>query len=282
MKSSASHQQDLALREFINRAGDHRLLTKQEELALAKRIERGDLAAKDELIRCNVRLVLSVAAKWGSGTSLEMADLVQEGMLGLIRAVEKFDWRKGFRFSTYAMMWISQSIQRGMTDKDPSIRIPTHIAQRTRKVALARQRLLAADVGAEPTVHDLAEATGLPAEEIEALDGLSRVAASLDQPVGDDGDTTLANLIGDRSVPGVEATVLADVTVDTIRGRIDALPHREAQIVRLRFGLDEEPLTHAAIAQRVGTSRAVVRSLEARALERLATDREMRELRFAA
>ena len=281
MKPSTFHKQDIALREFVNRAGDHRLLTGPEEIALAKRIERGDLEAKDELIRCNVRLVLSVAAKWGSGTSLELADLVQEGMLGLIRAVEKFDWRKGFRFSTYAMMWISQAIQRAMADRDQSIRIPTHLVQRTRKVALARHRLTAAD-GAEPTAEELAEATGIPADEIETLESMSRVTASLDQPLSDDSETTLANVVGDRSVPGVEAVVLDDLTTELIRGRIEDLPAQEAQVVRLRFGLDEEPLTQSAIAKRVGASRATVRSLEERALARLATDRRLIELRLAA
>jgi RNA polymerase primary sigma factor len=178
-----------ALDQLLQRANEFRLLRPAEELELAQRIERGDLVAKERLINCNLRLVVSIARRY-QGHGLTLNDLVQEGMLGLIRAAEKFDWRKGFRFSTYATLWIRQAIQRGLDNTGRPVRIPAHIAQRERTVNRVEAEL-SASLNREPTEEEIAERAKLPLDEVKAVRDLTRVTTSLDAPVGDDGDTTL-------------------------------------------------------------------------------------------
>ena len=183
-----------ALTMFLREAGRHPLLTAAQEIALARRIERGDLAAKERLVTHNLRLVVSIARRYPPGEHLTLADLVQEGVLGLIRAAEKFDWRKGFRFSTYATLWIRQAIQRGIADRGRPIRLPTNVELRERKVARARTALTLR-LGREPTDEEVAEAAGVGLERIAELQAAARVVASLDRPLEGGDEATLGDLL---------------------------------------------------------------------------------------
>ena len=219
----------------------HPLLTAAEEIELTKRIERGDLAAKERMINSNLRLVVSQARRY-QGHGLAMEDLVQEGMLGLIRAVEKFDWRRGFKFSTYGTLWIRQAIQRGLQNHGRTIRVPVHVAQRQVKVRKIESDL-STKLSREPTDEEIAVVAELPVEEVAELRELSRGLASLDQPVGDDGETALGELLAsDRPEPTEEvATADRDQRISAVVGQ---LPEDERNVIRLRFGLaGDEPLT---------------------------------------
>src|SRR3954452_15881463 len=180
-----------ALQLFLNELRRYPLLTKDEEIELAKRIEQGDLEAKEQMIQSNLRLVVSIAKKY-QGQELSLLDLIQEGIFGLIRAAEKFDYRKGFKFSTYATFWIRQAIQRGLANKARTIRIPVHIGQRERKIVRA-QRELGARLGREPTDAEVAAEAELPLEQIDEVREVTRTVTSLDRPVGEEGETALGD-----------------------------------------------------------------------------------------
>jgi RNA polymerase primary sigma factor len=269
-----------ALGLFFKQASRYPLLTAEEEVELAKRIERGDLEAKERMINSNLRLVISQARRF-QGQGLPMGDLVQEGMLGLIRAVEKFDWRKGFKFSTYAVLWIKQSIQRGLANSGSTIRIPVHIGQRERKVR-KHERELAVALGRQPTDAEIAEATGLPEEQVREALELTRHLASLDQGVGEDGETPLGDLLpSERPQPEEEVVnSLGDARVREIVGR---LPDEERDVVTLRFGLmGDEPASPRETGAQLGLSTARARKLEEQALRRLAESDELEGLGQAA
>jgi RNA polymerase primary sigma factor len=270
-----------ALDQYLAEAARHRLLTSAEELALAKRIERGDLRAKEELITHNLRLVVSIARRY-QGAELTLLDLIQEGTLGLIRASEKFDWRKGFRFSTYATLWIRQAIGRALANHSRTIRLPVGVAQRERKLARARSELAAAR-GREPTLDELTAATGLTVRDVEATDAAARVVASLDMPTLHRGGTPLGDLL-----PGTAAEPVEEVVVSlerrAVRRAVDALPERERTVVKRRFGMngDPRPESHATIARDLGVTVREVRSLETLALTKLSRLRELDALFRAA
>jgi RNA polymerase primary sigma factor len=269
-----------ALGLFFKRASRYPLLTAEEEVELAKRIERGDLEAKERMINSNLRLVISQARRF-QGQGLPMGDLVQEGMLGLIRAVEKFDWRKGFKFSTYAVLWIKQSIQRGLANSGSTIRIPVHIGQRERKVR-KHERELAVKLGRQPTEAEIAESAGLPEDQVREALELTRHLASLDQGVGEDGETPLGDLLPSER-PEPEEEVVTSLGDARVRELVGQLPEEERDVITLRFGLlgDEPASAREAGAQLgVGTRRA--RELEEQALRRLAESGELEELRQAA
>ncbi len=197
-----------SLQLFFNEARRYPLLTADEEIELAKRIEKGDLAAKDRMVNSNLRLVISVARKY-QGQGLPLTDLIQEGMLGLIRAVEKFDWRKGFKFSTYGTLWIRQAIGRGLANSGRTVRLPVHIVARARKIADA-ERKLAVELGRSPTEEEIAAAVELPLDEVADIRRADRGPASLDQGVGEDGDTALGDLVA-ADGPTVEEEVATDL-----------------------------------------------------------------------
>nr|MDP8944049.1 sigma-70 family RNA polymerase sigma factor [Actinomycetota bacterium] len=249
-----------SLQLFFNEARRHPLLTAPEEVELAQRIERGDMEAKDRLINSNLRLVISVARKY-QGQGLPLGDLVQEGMLGLIRAAEKFDWRKGFKFSTYGTLWIRQAIQRGLENSGRTIRLPVHIGQRARKIART-ERALTVKLGREPTEEEIADAVEVPLEEVVELRATDRPLASLDQPVGEDGETALGDLMADdRPEPAEE--VVANASARAVREAIDRLPERQREVVRLRFGVGGEgPVPLRETGRRLGLSAERVRQLE--------------------
>jgi RNA polymerase primary sigma factor len=266
--------------QFMAEATRHRLLTAAEEIALAKRIERGDLAAKEQLITHNVRLVVAIARRY-QGTDLALLDLIQEGTIGLIRASEKFDWRKGFRFSTYATLWIRQAIGRALANQSRTIRLPTHVAHRERRLARIRAAL-AAELGREPTLEEAAEAAGMPPDEAAALANASRVVTSLDRPVGE-GETTLGELHPSDGADVGEEVVL-NLRRDAIRRAVHDLREPDREVVRLRFGIDgdPEPQSEAAVGRRLGLTQREVRAIERRALAALARLRELEALSDAA
>jgi RNA polymerase primary sigma factor len=264
---------------FLNQAGRYPLLTADEEIELAKRIERGDLAAKERMINSNLRLVVSNARRY-RGLGLPLQDLVQEAMLGLIRAAEKFDWRRGYKFSTYATLWIRQAIQRGLDNTGRPIRLPAHIAQRQRNLNRAEAEL-SVKLDREPTDEELAARLELPVEEVAALRDLSRVTASLDAPVGE-GETTLGELQGGES-PAPEGEVIERQRERDVEAALDELPEREAEILRLRFGTGgTAPASTREIGRKLGIGEERVRQLEAKALEHLARRGSLDSWRAAA
>ncbi|MDQ6915566.1 MAG: sigma-70 family RNA polymerase sigma factor [Actinomycetota bacterium] len=271
-----------ALQLFLNEAARYPLLRPEEEIELSQRIERGDMEAKDRMINSNLRLVVSIARKYQGVGDLSLLDLIQEGVLGLIRAVEKFDWRKGFRFSTYATLWIRQAIQRGLADRGRMIRLPVNVAQRERKIATV-ERQLATRLGREPTNEEVAEAAELPVEQVAEMKDMARTVTSLDMPVGDEEDTALGSLLpSDAASPEEEVSI--DLAQEVVRRTVDELPERERDVIKLRFGLngDREPLPLTQVGRKVGVSAETVREIEKRALAHLALRRELEALRDAA
>jgi RNA polymerase sigma factor (sigma-70 family) len=265
---------------FLRRARMHPLLTAAEEVELAKRIERGDLEAKERMINSNLRLVVSQARRY-QGHGLAMEDLIQEGMLGLIRAVEKFDWRRGFKFSTYGTLWIRQAIQRGLQNSGRTIRVPVHIAQRQVKVRKIESELNTR-LGREPTDEEIAAVAELTSDEVAELRELSRGLASLDQPVGEDGETAFGELLASDRPGPVEELVQSD-RERRIGEVIGQLPEDERKVIRLRFGLHgDDPLTLRQTGTELGIPVAQARELEQRGLRRLASSHELEDLREAA
>jgi RNA polymerase primary sigma factor len=269
-----------ALQLFLNEIRRYPLLSAEEEIELAKRIEAGDLEAKERMINSNLRLVVSIAKKY-QGQELSLLDLIQEGIFGLIRAAEKFDWRKGYKFSTYATFWIRQAIQRGLANKARTIRIPVHIGQRERRIARA-DRDLQTRLGREPTDEEIAAAAELPLEQVEEVRDAARTVTSLDRPVGDEGDAALGDLIEGGARP-VDEEVEVSLSEELLRRTIDDLPDPEREVIRLRFGLGgEEPQPLRETGRRLGVSAERVRQLESRALKKLAMRRELEAIRGGA
>lgn len=271
-----------ALAQFLDGIGRHRLLRPDEELELSRLIETGDLAAKERLISSNLRLVVSIARQFQGNHDLCLLDLIQEGVLGLVRAAEKFDHRKGLRFSTYATLWIRQAIQRGIADRGRTIRLPTNVAQRERKIG-AVQRRLTVELGREPAVEEVARAANLPVEQVQEMWEVSRIVASLDQPVGDEGDAQLGDMLPSQGKP-IEDEVHVTLAESTVRETLKELPNAERQVIKLRFGIDgsNEPLPLAQIARELGMAPKEVRRLEERGLRTLSLNRELQALREAA
>jgi RNA polymerase primary sigma factor len=269
-----------ALDLFMRDIRRYPLLTKQEEGDLARRVEQGDLSAKERMINSNLRLVVSVAKRY-QGHELPLSDLIQEGMLGLIRAAEKFDYRKGFKFSTYATFWIRQAIQRGLANKARTIRIPVHIGQRERKIVRA-ERELGARLGRDPSDLEIAKEAELPEEQVEEVRAAARTVTSLDRAVGEDGDTAFGDLLPSDG-PEMEEEIQVSLAQETLRRTVGDLPEPERSVIRLRYGIDgEEPKALRETGRRLELSAERVRQLELRALERLSSHREIDALRDAA
>ena len=269
-----------ALQLFLNEAGRWPLLTAEEEVELAKRIERGDKEAKDRMINSNLRLVVSIAKRY-QGHGLSLLDLIQEGIIGLIRAVEKFDWRRGFKFSTYATWWIRQAVQRGVANKSRTIRIPVHIAEREQRIARA-ERELAPKLGRQPTEEEVAKHAKLPLKQVREVREAARAITSLDRPLGDEGESALGDLIaGEQAAPEEDVTVSLEQQV--LRRAGAQLPEREREVLKLRYGMngDRDPASLEAIGRQLGLTRERVRQIEANALEQLAVNREIEALKVA-
>jgi RNA polymerase primary sigma factor len=262
-----------ALQLFLREAGRHPLLNAAQEVELAKLIERGDRQAKQRMIQSNLRLVVSIAKHYRN-QGLPFLDLIQEGTLGLIRATEKFDWRRGFKFSTYATWWIRQAVARALADKARTIRMPVHIVERSQKLSRAERNLWAA-LGREPTLEEIAAEANLPLQQALEVRAAARASASLDAPVSDGEDMLLGDFVaGEGPTPEelVESSLRSQILADALL----ALPDRSRAVVVLRYGLgDADPKTLEEIGRRLGLTRERVRQIEVEALKRLATLHEM-------
>jgi RNA polymerase primary sigma factor len=253
---------------FMNDAGRYPLLTAAEEVALAKRVERGDRTAKERMINSNLRLVVSIAKRY-QGSGMHLGDLIQEGVIGLNRAVEKFDWRRGYKFSTYATWWIRQACQRAVSNQSATIRVPTHVHERRVKLARARQRLQAASGGDDPTVEELAQATGLELRYVEEALGAVEANVSLNQTIGSDGDGEFGDLFADDSAADPMEEAADAYRRQSVRNAVGRLPERERRVLELRFGFDGESTSLEAIGRELGMSRERVRQVERDALAKL-------------
>jgi RNA polymerase primary sigma factor len=262
-----------ALQLFLREAGRHTLLTAAQEVALAKRVERGDMEAKQLMIQSNLRLVVSIAKNYRN-QGLPFLDLIQEGTLGLIRAVEKFDWRRGFKFSTYATWWIRQAVARALADKARTIRMPVHIVERLQKMNRS-ERSLWAVLGREPTLEEIAEEANLTVQQVQEVRAAARASSSLDAPVGEAEDAVLGDFVAaDEPLP--EERVELELRSQALQVALASLPERDLEVLTMRYGLGgTEPKTLEQIGRQLGLTRERVRQIELDSLRRLAVQHEM-------
>jgi RNA polymerase primary sigma factor len=269
-----------ALQTFLSDVRRYPLLTAQQELRLAKRIEQGDREARDLMIQANLRLVVAIARHY-QGQGLSLLDLIQEGVLGLIRAVEKFDWRRGNKFSTYSTWWIRQAVGRGLHNKSRTIRLPVYLAQRERRV-LRAERELAGRLGREPTDAEVGEEAAASLAEVSAVREMARASVSIDRPLVEDEGATFGDLIPAPD-PEPDVLVMAGLRNEAVRRALDNLAPRQRTVLCLRFGIGERaPLTLEQVGAVIGLSGERVRQIERDALSRLAATREMAPFRDAA
>jgi RNA polymerase primary sigma factor len=258
---------------FLREVGRHPLLTPAEEVELAKRLERGDLDAKQQMIESNLRLVVSIAKHYRH-QGLPFLDLIQEGTLGLIRAVEKFDWRRGYKFSTYATWWIRQAAARALADQARTIRLPVHIVERRQKMKRA-ERTLSTQLGREPALAEIAEEANLPLQQAHEVRAAARASASLDQPVAEQQDALLGDFVAGDDPPPEEKADLS-LRRQALAQALAMLPDRDRQVLALRYGLGgAEAKTLDDVGLRLGLSRERIRQIERDSLTRLATLREL-------
>jgi RNA polymerase primary sigma factor len=267
-----------SLRLYLRAIGRVGLLTSAQEVDLASRIERGDMAAKQHMIEANLRLVVSIA-KGYMGRGLGFLDLIQEGSLGLIRAVEKFDHRRGYKFSTYATWWIRQAVTRAIADKARTIRIPVHMAERLSKLGQV-ERQLVQQLGREPTTEELAEALDRPVREVKEMKRIAQSPISLERPVGEDEDSELGDLIeDDGSISPLDQTI-DNLRRETLARALASLPARERGVIAMRYGLDgEEPRTLEEVGRAFGVTRERIRQIETHTLRKLKSLPEAERLR---
>ena len=266
------------VRLYLREIGKVPLLTAQQEVALAKRIERKDMEAKAALIEANLRLVVSIAKRY-VGRGMTLLDLVQEGNLGLIRAVEKFDWRRGFKFSTYATWWIRQAITRAIADKSRNIRLPVHMVETITKL-IRIQRQLLQDMGRDPSPEEIAAEMGITPDRVQEILKISQETVSLESPVGDEGDSQLGDFVEDeRAVAPLEAVdeVMQNEELDRV---LALLTKRERTVLELRYGLrGGNPMTLEEVGKRFGVTRERIRQIEVKTLAKLKAYREAQHLR---
>ncbi len=256
------------VRQYLREIGKYPLLTAEEEVELAKQFEKGIKKAKDKLIESNLRLVVSIAKKY-IGRGLSLLDLIQEGNQGLIRAVEKYDWRRGFKFSTYATWWIRQAITRAIADQARTIRIPVHMVETINKLYRTSQRLMQ-DLGREPTYEEIAEELGITPDKVREIFKISQEVTSLDTKVGEDEDSTLGDFVADEVRPTPVDTASRQLLKDHLDEVLSTLTEREAKVLTLRFGLDGgQPNTLEEVGRVFGVTRERIRQIEAKALRKL-------------
>ncbi len=270
----ARNGEEDGIRRYLNEIARHSLLTKDDEVRLAKRIEANDMAAKNALVEANLRLVVSIAKRY-TGRGLTLLDLIQEGNLGLIRAVEKFDWRRGFKFSTYATWWIRQAITRALADQSRTIRIPVHMVERMNRVHRTR-RMLVQKHNREPSPEEIGRELEMPAKQVEEILKLGHEPVSLEAPVGsEEGEAQLADFIEDATWDRPLEVVAQRLRDADLEEALQSLPWRERRVLELRYGLaGEGPMTLEDIGLKVGVTRERVRQIEARTLLRLKASHE--------
>jgi len=270
-----------SLRLYLRAIGQVDLLTAQQEVELAKRIERGDMLAKRQMVEANLRLVVSIA-KGYLGRGLSFLDLIQEGSLGLIRAVEKFDYRRGYKFSTYATWWIRQAVTRAIADKARTIRIPVHMVEKLNRVAHV-ERQLVQKLGREPEPAEIAEELRWPVSDVRDILRVAQLPVSLEKPVGDEDESELGDFVADDAVlePFEEAS--EHLQKEGVRRALEALPERERQVIELRYGLSgAEPLTLEEVGKTFGVTRERIRQIENNTLKKLKRLPEAQMLREAS
>ena len=257
-----------SLQLFLNEAGRYPLLTAAEEVELAKLIERGDVAAKNRMINSNLRLVVSIAKKY-QGHGLSLLDLIQEGIIGLIRAVEKFDWRRGYKFSTYATWWIRQAVARAIADKGRTIRMPVHVVEKLNKINRS-ERKLRGELAREPTALEIAVDLGLTVEEVEQIKRSAQTPVSLEKPVGDEDESEFGHFLTDESEPLPDEAAEVALRRDALRSILGALSPRERQVLELRYGLDgRQPRTLDEVGRAFNVTRERIRQIEHQSLKKL-------------
>ena len=266
------------VRMYLREIGKIPLLTPVEEIELAKRVEEGDGEAKKKLIEANLRLVVSIAKKY-IGRGLSFLDLIQEGNLGLIRAVEKFDYRKGFKFSTYATWWIRQAITRAIADQARTIRIPVHMVETINKL-IRVSRQLVQQLGREPTTEEIAQALGLPPEKVEDIQRIAQEPVSLETPIGEEEDSQLGDFLEDKESPNPEEATAGQLLREQLEEMLDELTEREREVLRLRFGLEDgHAHTLEEVGKRFNVTRERIRQIEAKALRKLRHPSRSKRLR---
>jgi RNA polymerase primary sigma factor len=270
-----------SLQLFLKDIGKVRLLTAQEEVDLAKRIERGDLDAKQKMVESNLRLVVSIAKNYRN-QGLPFLDLIQEGTLGLVRAAEKFDYRKGFKFSTYATWWIRQAIARALADKARTIRIPVHVVEKLNKIGRAERKLVT-ELGREPTPEEIAEVTGIDPEEVDQIKRSAQAPVSLEKPVGDEEESEFGQFIADEKAESPFERAADLLTKEALREALENLSYRERRVLELRYGLGgEHPRTLDEVGRTFNVTRERIRQIENQSLKKLQSLAEAQKLREVA
>ena len=265
---AAEYNLDDPVRMYLKEIGQIRLLSAEEEVELAKRVSEGDQGAKNKLTEANLRLVVSIAKKY-SGRGLHILDLIQEGNTGLIRAVDKFDWTKGNKFSTYATWWIRQAITRAIADQARTIRVPVHMVEVINKATRCNRKLVQ-ELGREPTVEEIAAELGLPVEKIIEANRTAADTLSLDTPVGDEEDTSIGSFVEDDRTPGPADATSNALLAEALKDILDTLTDREADVLRMRFGMyDGRTHTLEEVGQIFGVTRERIRQIENKAIRKL-------------
>jgi RNA polymerase primary sigma factor len=266
------------LQLFLKGIGKVRLLTAREEVDLAKRIERGSFEAKQKMVESNLRLVVSIAKNYRN-QGLPFLDLIQEGTIGLVRAAEKFDYRRGFKFSTYATWWIRQAIARSIADKARTIRIPVHIVERLNQIGRA-QRKLVTGLGREPSAEEIAELTGIEPDEVESIKRSAQAPISLEKPVGDDEQSEFGQLIADDHAESPYERAVEILTNEALRDALENLSYRERRVLELRYGLgDQHPRTLDEVGRTFNVTRERIRQVEHQAIRKLQNLNQAQQLR---
>jgi RNA polymerase primary sigma factor len=265
------------LQLFLKGIGKVRLLTAQEEVDLSKRIERGSIEAKQRMVESNLRLVVSIAKHYRN-QGLPFLDLIQEGTLGLVRATEKFDYRRGFKFSTYATWWIRQAIARSLADKARTIRIPVHVVEKLNRIGRAERKLVTG-LGREPTAEEIAEVTGIEPEEVESIRRSAQAPISLEKPVGDEDQTEFGQLIADERAESPYQRAVEVLTNEALRDALENLSYRERRVIELRYGLgDQQPRTLDEVGRTFNVTRERIRQIEHKSLKKLQQLQETQRL----
>ncbi|HWM13956.1 MAG TPA: sigma-70 family RNA polymerase sigma factor, partial [Gaiellaceae bacterium] len=270
-----------ALQLFLKDIGKVPLLTAAQEVELAKRIERGDHSAKQKMVESNLRLVVSIAKNYRN-QGLPFLDLIQEGTIGLVRAAEKFDYRKGFKFSTYATWWIRQAVARALADKARTIRMPVHVVEKLNKIGRIERKLLS-EMGREPTVEEIARELEIAPEEIEHIRRSAQVPISMEKPVGDEEESEFGHFLADESAPAPDEVAETTLRKETLRRILETLSLRERRVLEMRYGLDgQHPSTLDEVGRTFNVTRERVRQIENQCLKKLQALAESQKLRDVA